>query len=224
MNLIIYGNGPMAKVVFSYARHIAEIAGFTVDDHCIAEGGERFCGRPLVPFSAVEQVFNPHEHRMMIAVGFREMNALRERKYWEARQKGYDCPSYVHETVVQHADVAVEDNCMILDHVCIHPDCKIGRGTFISSNASIGHSCTLGPFNWINSGVTISGGCRTGRGCFFGVNSSMAHKIEMGTEVFVGANTLINKPAKDGEVYLSPAGELFPSKSRFFLNFRNIFE
>ena len=54
MKTIIYGNGSMAKVLYSYARHSMDICGFTVDDICIAEGTDSFLGLPLVPFSQVE--------------------------------------------------------------------------------------------------------------------------------------------------------------------------
>jgi len=41
----------MAKVLHSYARRSMDIAGFTVDDHCIADDTGCYLGLPLVPFS-----------------------------------------------------------------------------------------------------------------------------------------------------------------------------
>jgi sugar O-acyltransferase (sialic acid O-acetyltransferase NeuD family) len=222
MSLIIYGNGTMAKLLFSYARHSMDIVGFTVDDSCISENSDSFCGLPLVQFSKVQEVFAPAKHKMIIAVGFIEMNDLRERKYQEAKGKGYLFEKYVHESVFMHEDVSIEDNCIILDFVSIHPDTKIGQGTFISSNVNIGHTCTIGTSNWISAGVSIAGGCRIGSGCFFGVNSSVGHGVTVGIRNFIAANTLINKNTKDEEVYLSEPGQLSRLKSRFFLKFSRV--
>jgi sugar O-acyltransferase (sialic acid O-acetyltransferase NeuD family) len=219
MRTIIYGNGAMAKVLYSYARRSVDIAGFTVDDHCIADGTGGYLGLPLVPFSRVETRFPPASHDVIIAVGFIEMNGLRARKSLEVRQKSYALASYVHESVYRHDDVAIEENCTILDHVSIHPGCTIGRGTFISSNVNVGHDCTVGPFNWINSGVSIAGGCRLGEGCFFGVNASAAQGLRIGARNFIAANTLVNRNTEDDQVYLSEPGQLFRLKSRPFLGF-----
>lgn len=219
---VIYGNGAIAKVLYSYARHSMEIAGFTVDDVCIAEGVDHYLGLPLVPFSKVEQHFAPATHNMIIAMGFIEMNALRKRKYEEAAQKGYGFASYVHPSVFPHDDVEIADNCIILDHVSIHPGCRVGRGTFISSNVNIGHDCVLGENSWINSGVAIAGGCHLGEGCFFGVNASLGHGLNIGARNFIAANTLVSKHTEDDQVYLSEPGQLFKLKSKSFLRFSQV--
>lgn len=223
MKTIIYGNGAIARLLFSYARRSMDIAGFTVDDVCIAENTQSFLGLPLVPFSGVEKRFEPDAHAMIIAVGFVEMNALRARKYMEAGEKGYRFASYVHESVLMHDEVVIEENCVILDHVSIHPGCRIGRGTFVSSNVNIGHDCRVGEANWINSGVAIAGGCEIGAGCFFGVNSSTGHGLHIGARNFIAANTLVNKSTEADQVYLSEPGQLFRLKSKAFLKFSRIF-
>lgn len=219
MKTVIYGNGAIAKLLFSYARHSIDIVGFTVDDICIIDNVDSYLGLPLVPFSRVEKQFDPVLHQMIIAMGFIEMNDLRIRKYLEAKQKGYRFASLVHDSVLMHTDVVIEENCIILDHVSIHPGCRIGRGTFISSNVNIGHDCIFGEANWINSGVSIAGGCNIGAGCFFGVNSSAGHGLHIGARNFIAANTLINRHTEEDQVYLSEPGQLFKLKSKSFLRF-----
>jgi sugar O-acyltransferase (sialic acid O-acetyltransferase NeuD family) len=219
MKTVIYGNGAIARLVYSYARHRLPIAGFTVDDHCIAPGTEQLLGLPLAPFSRVEMSFPPASHDMLMAVGFLDMNALRAHKSAQARAKSYSLARYVHESVTQHDDVVIGENCVILDHVSIHPGCRIGEGTFISSNVNIGHDCQVGEYTWINSGTAIGGECRIGPGCFFGVNASAAHRIRIGARNFIAANTLINRHTEDDQVYLSDSAQLFKLPSRSFLNF-----
>lgn len=224
MKLLIYGNGAMARILYSYARHSMDVCGFTVDDSCILDNSDTFCGAPLVPFSKVQQFFSPKECKMIVAVGFIEMNELREKKYLEAKGKGYSFATYIHPSVSVHDDVSFGNNCIILDHVSIHPGCRIGDSSFISSNVNIGHDCTIGPSNWINSGVMIAGGCDIGQGCFFGVNASVGHGVRMGARNFVAANTLVNKNTKDDQVYLSEAGQLFRLNSKSFLKFSRMLD
>ena len=52
MNTIIYGNGSMARVLYSYARHSMGIDGFTVDDACIGMNGESIL---RITFGTVQQ-------------------------------------------------------------------------------------------------------------------------------------------------------------------------
>lgn len=222
MKTIIYGNGAMARLLYSYARHSMQIVGFTVDDNCIDNAAQEFLGLPLLPFSQVEQHFPPDGHAMLVAVGFLEMNALRARKHEEAEKKGYRFASFVHDSVIRHDDVVIEDGCIVLDHVSIHPGCRIGRGTFISSNVNLGHDCRIGAFGWINAGISIAGGCSIGEACFFGVNASAAHGLRIGARNFIAANTLINKDTLDDQVFLSEAGQLFRLKSRAFLKFAGL--
>ncbi|GBG15961.1 uncharacterized protein NMK_3581 [Novimethylophilus kurashikiensis] len=222
--IVIYGNGAMARVLFSYAKHSMQICGFTVDDHCIPDDINSFCNLPLIPFSKVQDQFPPSIYKVIVAVGFREMNELREKKYEEAAEKGYSFARYIHESVIMHDDVHIADNCIILDHVSIHPGCNIGRGVFISSNVNIGHDCVVEPNCWINSGVSIAGGCHIGSGSFFGVNSSAGHGIRMGAQNFIAANTVITKNTNNHEVYLSEPGQLFRLSSKSFLKFSRIFD
>lgn len=216
--LLIYGNGAMARVLYSYARRTREVCGFTVDDQCMVSQ-DRFCGLDLVRFSLVEMTFDPADCEMIIAVGFIEMNDLRARKYEEAKAKGYSFSSYVHPSMLLHDGVSIEENCIILDHVSIHPGCSVGRGVFITSNVNLGHDCAIGANSWICSGVAIAGGCTVGEGCFFGVNSSLGHGVKLGAQTFVAANTFIARDTRANEVYLSEPGQLFRLKSKAFLKF-----
>ena len=219
---LIYGNGAMAKVVYAYAKHTHDIAGFTVDDVCIAEGVKEYLGLPLIPFSRVENVFSPNTHQMLIAMGFIDMNALRAKKYHEAKQKGYGFTRYIHPGVMVHDDVNIGENSVILDFVSIHPGCQLGHSTFISSNVNVGHDCIIEDNNWINAGVSIAGGCHIKQGCFFGVNASLVHGVTIGEQNFIAANTVITQSTADEEVFISEPGQRFKLKSRSFLRFANV--
>lgn len=221
--LLIYGNGAMARLLYSYVRHTREVCGFTVDDQCMVNQ-DSYCGLMLAPFSQVEAIFNPNDCEIIIAVGFIEMNDLRARKYQEAKAKGYSFSSYVHTSLLKHDGVTIDENCIILDHVSIHPGCTIRCGVFISSNVNLGHDCEIGANSWVNAGVAISGGCTVGECCFFGVNASLGHNVKIGSHNFISANTFIGRNTQDDEAYLSEPGQLFRLKSKALLKFSRIFD
>lgn len=212
----------MAKVLYSYAKDVFNVCGFTVDDCCINGADKEFCSLPLIPFSEVETKFNPQKYKMISSVGFLEMNELREKKYIEAKEKGYDFVNYIDKTVKIHDEVEIEENCIILDFVSIHPGTKIRKGTFISGNVNIGHGCIIESYNWINAGVSMAGFCNIGKGCFFGVNSSVANGVKIGEKNFIAAGTVINKDTNNDEVYISEPSQLFRLSSDKFLKFANI--
>ena len=219
MKTIIYGNGAMARVLASYLKSKSDLVGFTVEDRFLQVGEVFFNGLPIVPFSQVERTFTPTVHRILIVVGFSEMNDVRKRVAEEAKKKGYELGSFIHESVIIHDDVKIGENTIILDQVAIHPGSTIGDNTFIASNVSIGHDCHICANNWINSGVSMGGYCKVGEGSFFGVNATLSDAVSIGKKCFIGANTLINKDTGDETVYISEAGQLFPMKSSRFLKF-----
>jgi len=217
VKIVIFGNGAMARVVFSHVRPSMAVAGFCVDDEFCHT--EQFCGLPLLPFSRVEADFAPRNHLMLSAIGFREMNRLRERKRAEALAKGYGFARYIHPSVMRHDDVEVAEDCVVLEHCAIHPGSRIGVGSFLASNVNLGHDCRIGEHNWINAGVSLAGGVEVGARGFFGVNASVTQGVRIGTACFIGANTLVNRQVADGEVHLAPAGERFRLNSDDFLTF-----
>lgn len=218
--LIIYGNGKMAAMLYQYLKHDYDVVCFTVDevcvtDHCMAD-------LPVIPFERVASHYDPSEHSTIIAVGFVEMNDLRERKYREASALGYSFINYIHSSVVLHDDLVFGDNIVILDHVSLHPGTTVGNSTFIASGSVVGHCCSIGDSCWISSGVSVAGECKIGPGCFLGINSSIGHGVRLGAKTFVGANTLITKDTGDGDVYISETGQKFRLKSDAFLRFARL--
>lgn len=215
--LIIYGNGHMAKMLYQFIKGDFEVPAFTVDDSCIDV--KTICDIPVIGFTAIEKAFPPETHNMLIAVGFSEMNCLRQRKYVEAKQKGYSFINYIHPSVNWHDSLAIGENNIVLDHASIHPFTRLGDNNFISSNTNIGHGCHIDNHCWINAGVSVGGESTIKNYAFLGINATISHNIVVATKTFIGANTLINRNTDSGGVYLSSPGEKFRLSSEQFLKF-----
>lgn len=207
----------MAKMIHQFVKTEFDVLAFTVDKQCITE--TVLCGLPLIPFDEIEHHYPTTDCFMLIAVGYVQMNEVRERKYLEAKQKGYKFINYIHPSVVMHDELEFGENNIVLDHASLHPYTKIGNGNFISSNSNIGHGCQLGDNNWINAGVSIGGETVIEDKVFLGINSAIGHGLVVKTETFIGGSTLISRDTELGGVYLTSSGEKHRLNSKFFLKF-----
>lgn len=216
-NLVIFGAGKIAKVMYCYLKKQNNIVAFTVDRSVMDEA--TLFNIPVIPFDEIEQHFPPEKNEMIIALGYQKMNKIREERYKEAKNKGYKFINYIHPSVEWHDSIEIGENNIILDHVSIQPFVKIGNSNYIWSNAVVAHECTIKDNCWITSGVTIAGSTTIKSYAFLGVNATIGHRITIERENFIGAHTLISKNTKEKEVYVSRDGEKFKLDSERFQQF-----
>ena len=86
--LILFGTGKIAEVIYYYAKEECgfDVVAFTVDD--AHQQGDTFQGLPVVPFSRVAEQFPPASHDMFVAVGYHDLNRLRETQVPGSRGAG----------------------------------------------------------------------------------------------------------------------------------------
>ena len=92
-DLIIFGNGKIADVVFYYAKNECNfsVVAFTADKEYIHENS--YHALPLIPFSEIENHFKPDDYSMFIAIGYQDLNRLREAKCLAVKKMGYEIVS-----------------------------------------------------------------------------------------------------------------------------------
>jgi sugar O-acyltransferase (sialic acid O-acetyltransferase NeuD family) len=219
--IILFGMGKIAEVVLYFLRHHSdfELVASTVDRSFLVT--DTWQGLPAVPFEDVEQLYPPDKYAMFVAVGYQELNALRARKYEEAKSKGYTLISYVHPQSGLPKDCEYGENCFIMNHVMIHPRVRLGNNVFVWSGAMIGHHSSVGDHCWLTSCANLSGVVTVGRNCFFAVNATIGHNIVIGDECFIGANALVTKCAEDRQVFLADNTKPFRLNSHQFLRMSN---
>ncbi len=218
--ILIYGNGKIAKIVYQFIKKQFNVVAFSVDKDYMEE--ETIEGLPLVAFEDIQDKYSPDKYKMLIAVGYVQMNSIREKKYLEAKEKGYSFINYIHPSVEMHDNVQIGENNIILDHATIQPYVTMGNSNFVWSNAVVAHGSTVGDTNWITSGVVVSGDATIKSKCFLGANATIGHNITIEDENFIGANTLVTKSTKEKEVFISKEGEKFRLDSQRFLQFTGV--
>jgi sugar O-acyltransferase (sialic acid O-acetyltransferase NeuD family) len=219
-DVLIYGNGKIAKIVYQFIKKQFNVVAFTVDNEFIE--ANNIVGVPLIAFEDIQNDYNPNKYKMIIAVGYVQMNSIREQKYLKAKEKGYSFINYIHPSVEMHDNIQIGENNIILDHATIQPYVTMGNSNFVWSNAVVAHGSTVGDTNWITSGVVVSGDATIKSKCFLGANATIGHNITIEDENFIGANTLVTKSTKEKEVFISKEGEKFRLDSQRFLQFTGV--
>ncbi len=212
----------MGEMVHFYLTHDSDhqIVAFTSDKEYIKE--DKFLGLPVVPFEDVEKKYPPSEYDMFVAVGYAKLNAIRQKKYKEAKGKGYKLISFVSSKSIQYGDTKMGDNCFILENQVFQSNIKIGNDVVIWSGNHFGHDVEIGDHAWISSHVVVSGGVKIGESSFIGVNATLRDHIQIGKECLIGAGALILNNTKDKSVYIAQPTKPYPMDSEKFSAFMNI--
>jgi len=212
--LVIFGSAEIATLAKYYFENDTQyrIVAFTVDDDYA--GDENFEKLPLIPFSELQDSFPPDRFSMHVALSYTRLNQLRAAKYIQAKQAGYSLASYVSGRSVTWPDLAVGDNCFILENQTIQPGVQIGNNVMIWSGNHLGHGSSIGDHTYISSHVVISGHCVIGERNFFGVNSAVRDFCSIGNDCFIGMGAVVAKNMPDGAVALSPPADVYDADDR----------
>jgi sugar O-acyltransferase (sialic acid O-acetyltransferase NeuD family) len=219
--LIIFGIGKIAEVIHYYAASECgfEVAAFCVDPNYIE--AKTFDKLPIVSFDEVTNIFPPTEFDMFIAVGYHDLNRLREKKCTEAREKGYKLVSVISPLCYIPTNVTIGWNCFIMPPAIIHPCTQIKNNVFVWSGAMIAHHSVIEDNCWLTSCCNISGNVRLGANTFVAVNATIGHSVIIGKNCFLGANTLVTKSLEDDKVVIAESQKPIRLTSSQFLKISN---
>lgn len=212
--LVVFGLGDIGQLANYYfdVDSDYEVVAFTVDRDYMNDQTE-FEGRPVVAFEDILEHYPPDSHSLFIALSYASMNRLRERKYREAKAKGYSLASYISSRCSYMSQFPPGDNAFILEDNTIQPFVKIGDNVTLWSGNHIGHHSSILSHNFVSSHVVISGHCIIESNCFLGVNSTLGHKVTIASGTLLGAGTSVTKDTDENGVYVAPRSTKLPKSS-----------
>jgi sugar O-acyltransferase (sialic acid O-acetyltransferase NeuD family) len=217
-DVVIFGAGKVADVVYHHLRGSDEhrVVAFTCDaEHVPASGHVR--EQPVVPFEEVAGRYPPDRFSMIVAIGYHDLNALRRRKYDEAKAKGYRLISYVSPKACVGDWLHMGDNCIVLDDAVVEPGTRLGNNVVIWSKVLVGHHTVVEDDVWVAGGATFGGSARIGEGTFVGLDCIVGHEVEIGERSFLGAGAIVLKCCDAKSVFIAPSTERFRLDSERFL-------
>ena len=211
--LIIIGNTSNARLAKYFFETDSEysVKAFSVNKEYITE--PEFVELPVTPFEEIKKNYPPEEFELFVAVGYTDMNKIREKLYNECKAMGYKMANYISSHCTFLTQFPTGDNCFILEDNTIQPYVKIGNNVVLWSGNHIGHDVTIEDHNFITSHVVVSGFVTIKRNCFIGVNATLRDGITIAPETLIAAGAIIMKDTEENGVYLPPRSTLFDKKS-----------
>jgi sugar O-acyltransferase (sialic acid O-acetyltransferase NeuD family) len=215
--VVVFGGGNCADQAYYYLTNDSpyEVVAFTVDGAYLNKN-ESY-GLPVIAFEKVVSEYPPSDFKMFVAVGYQNLNRFRAQKYQEAKSMGYELISYVSSRASNFGDVAIGDNCFILENSVIQPCSQIGSNIFLGCGCHIGHHAKVDDHCYLAGQVVVSGVTTVEPYCYLGVNATLGHEITVGTESFIGASVLLTKSVAARSVYITPDTPKYRLDSPAFL-------
>lgn len=198
---VIFGNNSFAEMLKYYIEKYSgiKIYAFSVDRTYIRESS--FCGLPVIPVEDTSILFPPDQYDFYVAVGYHQMNTLREDKLKSLCQKGYDLPNFIHPSVSME-EASIGSGNIILENTSIGFHAQIGNGNLIWNSCVISHECTLGNYNYLSPSCALAGRVSIRNNCFLGIHSTIRNDITVDDHTFIGASCYISHDTTPGSVHV----------------------
>ncbi len=211
--VVVFGTGQIAEMAWFYLVHDSphEVVGFTVDAAYLDR--DEFHGLPVVPFESIQDRFPPESNRMFVSISYQQVNRLRERKYREAKAKGFQLISYISSRATVWPGAEIGDNCFIFEDNTIQPFTRIGNNVVMWSGNHLGHHSEVRDHCFIASHVVISGAVTVGERTFIGVNATIRDNVEIGPDNVIGMGATVVRSTEPGDVVVGTSARTLSKKS-----------
>lgn len=200
--VVIFGNLRSASLAWYCLVHDSpwQVAGFTVD--AAYRSTEQFEGLPLVPFETLEAFYPTSDYRLLIPMGYQQINGVRRARFEAAKGRGYSFVSYVSSRASVWPDLQIGENVLIYEHAIIQPFARIGSNCIIRSGAHISHHCQVADHAFVAAEVAMGGEGYVGEQAFVGVGAVLRDRIVVAERSFIGAGAVLVKDTQADGVYV----------------------
>jgi sugar O-acyltransferase (sialic acid O-acetyltransferase NeuD family) len=208
MKLLIFGSAEIAELARFYFDLDSpyQVVAFVVDDEFYSE--TTFQGLDVVPWSDALKKYPPSDYSMHVALSYRGLNSLRESKFKQCQNAGYELVSYVSSKATIFPDLKLGSNCFILENQNVQPRVTIEDNVMLWSGNHVGHGSTIKEHAYLASHVVISGHVEIGRRCFIGVNATIRDFLLIGDDTFIGMGAIVTRNLAEGSVVLPSKSEV----------------
>ena len=207
MKYIIVGNSVYAHMLYEYVEEMEKgsVQAFTVEDKYISK--PEMLGLPVISYEEIENYYSPEETKLFLAVGYTQMNEIKEKLFNMYKAKGYEFASYIHPSTVIAQDAELGEGNIFFEGSIVQRGCKIGSGNVFFVRTTIAHDCTIGDFNSFTC-VSLAGRVTVKNKCFFGMGSIVSEDVVIEEQAFVGANAYIASNMEKGRVALGEKAKI----------------
>lgn len=195
---LIFGCSALARRLFQNLENEGYyIAAFAADDNYCQQ--DRFCDRPLVPYSKMEELFPPKGYEVYVTIGYTDMNGKRKDAIERLLALGYSLPNYIHRSVI-YDGVTMGIGNLVFAGSILDMDTQIGDGNMLLQGVLISHDIQMGDYNFFAPRAALAGDVTIGNQNFFGLNCSIKNGVKIGDRCLIGASAYAAQDLKDGSV------------------------
>lgn len=125
----------------------------------------------------------------------------------------------IHDRSFVEPTSSVGDGCQIMPGAVIHKFSKIGKHTFINTNATVDHECVIGDGVHVMGNAAVTGMIEIGDYATIGTNATILPFVKIGVGAFVGAGAVVTKDVEPYSVVAGvPAKPLRKHELQFYEN------
>lgn len=193
----------VAEAVAVAGRH--RILGIVDDEPRLH--GTHIAGMPVL--GGVDQLYWDHSSQIVICAG---QGSVRRRIAEKLAE--HDIGRSRYATVV-HPSVHIPPSCFIgvgsvlLAHVAITADVRVGRHVVAMPNVTLTHDNSIGDFATLCAGVSLAGLVTVCEGAYLGTNASVRQHLRVGIDSTLGMGSSLLSDLPDGETWAGvPARQL----------------
>lgn len=198
---IVFGNTYYSEMLSEYLEEYAEIEVVAYTVHREYIEGSICAGKRVVAFENIEQEFPPENHSMLVALGHKQMNTLREEVFSEVRKKGYVLQSFIHPDAKVYTQQIGQGN-IFLESVNISKHVQIGDGNIFWNGCNISHHSVIGNYNFFAPSVATGGKTVIKNNCFIGINATIKGGITVEDYTLIGAGAYLAKSSEKYDVFV----------------------
>lgn len=211
-SVVIFGNGTFASLAWYCLTHDSpwQVKAFTVDRAYIQNPTHE--GLPVMPFEDLPSLYPPSEVRLLIPLGYTQINGLRRDRYLQAKALGYGFVSYISSRAAIWPDLQIGENCLIYEQAIIQPFARIGDNVIIRSGAHISHHCVIGSHSFVAAGACFGGNVSAAEQVFVGLGAVLRDGLHLAERSFIGAGAVVIANTDADGVYVgNPARKIAKS-------------
>ncbi|WP_448071221.1 NeuD/PglB/VioB family sugar acetyltransferase [Georgenia yuyongxinii] len=197
--LVLVAAGGLAREVLAVVRGAAahEVIGVVDDDTELH--GRDVDGVPVLGGLEVAAIHPTAE--LVICAGKGSARARIARRLARLGVPHERYGNVVHPSVDLPSGFALDRGTILLAHVAVTADVRVGRHVVVMPNATITHDDVLEDFATICAGVSLGGWVVVGEQAYLGMNSSVRERVRIGRGATLGMAAALLTDVPDGETW-----------------------
>lgn len=202
--VVIVGNSHFSELIYEHIKQDTnwEVLAFSANRAYIQES--MLSGIPVVPIEKLDERYNTDDIKLVLAVGYGNMNQTRKKLYEECSQKGFSFLNYIHSSVLCSQKIEWGSGNIVFPGVSIDSFVKIGNGNIVLPQVMVGHDVNVSNFCTLSGGTRLGGSVSVGDETFIGMAAVIKDQVTVGANVFIGATSYVHKNVKDGRCVMPP--------------------